>query len=174
MAFKYCVVWGSMLVSLIMDENEPEVKAESRLYELGVLIAPTVPEEKIPAEFGDLIALVEKAGGRLSASDMPRMIILAYPISQTREHKKTSFSQAYFGWLRFESPAASVERLHDELKRQDEVLRFLIISLPKITASVPRRRPIVPRRPPEAVVVAPMTREQIDKEIEQLLSETKV
>ena len=161
-----------------ISEPAEEKNEELSSYELGVLIAPTVPEEKIPAEFGDLVALVEKTGGLVSASDLPKMMMLAYPVYQTREHKRTSFNQAYFGWLRFESPAVSSQTIHDELKRHGEVLRFLIIALPKITAQAPRRRSVAPRRGPalgpETLAAVPMTQEQIDKEIEQLLAGAEV
>ena len=156
-------------ISAPAEEKNEELSS----YELGVLIAPIVPEEKIPAEFGDLIVLVEKTGGMVSASLLPKMITLAYPVSQTREHKKTSFNQAYFSWLRFEAPAPSSQAIHDELVRHGEVLRFLIIALPKITAPAPRRRPIAPRRPTAARAEG-MTQEQIDKEIEELLAGAEV
>ena len=72
------------------------------VYEIGYLLVPSIPEEKIAEEAASVRGQVEKEGGLLIMEDIPKMRPLAYSISKIIDSKRERFNQAYFGWVKFE------------------------------------------------------------------------
>lgn len=158
------------------EETKESLEFEQgpKLYELGFLIAPTLSEDKIPAEVGALTGEIEKAGGRVLSSEMPQMRTLAYTISKLVEHKRTDYNQAYFGWVRFEAVSSSLAQIKEALDKSPTLLRFLIVAVPKVPPQPIKKR--VMRKPfkkPEEKKPL-MTEEQMDKEIEKLLAGAEI
>lgn len=157
-----------------MEENETK---GGRVYELAVLISPRISEEAMPGKFGDLKALIEEKGGVSISEEMPRMIELAYDMSRTIENKKTWFSNAYFGWMKFSGDPSMLSALEETLKHDDILIRYMLIKTVKEN-TVLGKRPFArgegyKKRMPEKQEVTgiPLSGEEIDREIDALVEE---
>lgn len=172
-----------------MVKNE-EIKHEAgQDYEIGYLLTPLVPADNLAAVVSESIKqAVTAAQGVITSELEPRQTPLAHEVAKTINHKRSVFREAYFGALRFKLEPGKLPEFNQALKNQSEILRFLIITLPKDAANIIplKRAPLAPlsrRRAPSAVKTekevegeeAPkveMTKEAIDKEIDGLLVET--
>ncbi|HBH71260.1 MAG: 30S ribosomal protein S6 [Parcubacteria group bacterium GW2011_GWC1_42_11] len=100
---------------------------EPRIYELGYHLVPTLAEEQIPAASGAVRGMIERISKDIIAEELPVFIDLAYQIVKTVEHKNKRFDEAYFGWIKFEGSPAGIAELEEELKKDENVLRYLIV-----------------------------------------------
>ena|SRR3989339_633586 len=107
-----------------MDHNE---HTEPRVYELGYHLVPTLAEEQIPEASGAVRGMIERISKDIIAEELPVFIDLAYQIVKTVEHKNKRFDDAYFGWIKFEASPESIAALEEELKKDDNVLRYLVV-----------------------------------------------
>lgn len=107
-----------------MDHNE---HTEPRVYELGYHLVPTLAEEQIPAASGAVRGMIERISKDIIAEELPVFIDLAYQIVKTIEHKNKRFDEAYFGWIKFEASPSGIATLEEELKNDENVLRYLVV-----------------------------------------------
>lgn len=152
-------------------------------FELAYLYTPLVPAADIEAAVEKGVkGLILAAGGKTGAESLPKMHALAYPVGRSVEHKRTIFTEAYFGSIGFTIDPAAVKALDDKLKLEPSVLRFSILTAPKggvVTTTVVKRpapAAVKASKPAEsaetpAAPAEPMTKEAIDKEIEGLLEQ---
>ncbi len=106
-----------------MDHKE---HTESRVYELGYHLVPTLSEEQVPVASAAVRGMIERISKDIIAEEAPVFIDLAYTIVKTVEHKNKRFDDAYFGWIKFEGEPAGIAELEDGLKKDDNVLRYLL------------------------------------------------
>lgn len=99
---------------------------EPRVYELGYHLVPTLAEEQIPGASGAVRGMIERISKDIIAEDLPVFIDLAYTVVKTIEHKNKRFDEAYFGWIKFEASPAGIAELEEALKKDENVLRYLI------------------------------------------------
>ena len=164
-----------------MDHNE---HTEPRIYELGYHLVPTISEENIPAASKAVRGMVERISKSIIAEENPVFIDLAYTIVKTVEHKNKRFDNAYFGWIKFEGEPAGIAELEEGLKKDDNVLRYLIVktlredtfiakTFTAVKAKVHEKEPVVSEKPEvaqdEAEVVA-SEGDELDKAIEDLVA----
>ena len=102
-------------------------EAGGRVYELGYLLVPTIPEDEVGAMYGNLKELVATHAGVMISDDMPRMIPLAYEMLKVTQNVRSKYTNAYFGWLKFEMEADQIGEMKKKLDLDPNVLRFLII-----------------------------------------------
>lgn len=107
-----------------MDHNE---HTEPRVYELGYHLVPTLAVEQIPQASGAVRGMIEQISKDIIAEEIPVFIDLAYTIVKTVEHKNKNFDQAYFGWIKFETNPENIATLEDALKKDENVLRYLVV-----------------------------------------------
>lgn len=162
----------------IKGEASPkdELDANDRVYELGYLLVPTLPEEDVPAAFGNLKELVNSLGGIPVSEDMPKAIQLAYSMSKVIQNVRHKFDNAYFGWIKFTMDTEKVTELKKKLHLDPNLIRFLILKTVKEN-TIASRRFVRPDRPlrsktdkPEGAEAQPINKEEIDKEIEAMVS----
>ncbi len=152
------------------------MEKDTRVYELAYLFVPTITEESITGKFGDLKALLEKNGATFIAEEMPKMMELAYEMSRTIANKKTWFASAYFGWVKFDLEPASLEAIEEVLKRDEEVIRYMVLKTVRENTIAQKRTMSRPPRMRETTsaegeVAAPVNPEEIDKQIDALVTE---
>ena len=140
------------------------MKDEFQLYELGYILAPFVAEEALPDLIVDLRKAIESAGGLLVQEEQPRLRALAYPIGKVIDHKRNIFKEAYFGFLKFQLVPNALAEVKGALDKFSSLLRFLILK----TFPVETMRKMQRRIAKPAVV----SHEEIDKQIENLFTET--
>lgn len=152
-----------------------------RVYELGYLLVPTIAEEEVPAVYGNLKELVASHEGVMISDDMPRMIPLAYEMLKVVQNVRSKFTNAYFGWLKFEMDADQIGEMKKKLDLDPNVLRFLVIKTVRentIAAKrfvhreggAHRKAPGVGVKREEGTVAVEINKEEIDKEIEAMVA----
>ena len=103
-------------------ENLEEEKNEEEVgfYELSFLLANDLSDSLIAETVSNLKDLINSAGGLVIEDSWPKKIKLAYPI------KKNNF--AYFGYLLFDYPKKEIGKFSQEVKKNSNILRYLLIS----------------------------------------------
>ncbi len=158
-----------------IDEN---IEVNSRVYEVGYLLLPTISEEEMPAVYGDLKNLVTSLGGEMISDEMPKMVPLAYTMSKVIQNIRNKFDSAYFGWVKFEMSADKVSELKKKLDVDGNFLRFLIlktvrentIAAKKFVHKDSRRKVSPTKAESENDTAAPINKEEIDKEIDAMIA----
>ena len=100
---------------------------EPRVYELGYLIMPTVDEGNLSNERDALVALITKFKGIVISEGQPQLIDLAYDMTKMIDNKKHTYSQAYFGWIKFDITPDVIETLTDEAELGENLIRSIMI-----------------------------------------------
>ncbi|MEK7477885.1 MAG: 30S ribosomal protein S6 [Patescibacteria group bacterium] len=153
---------------------------EVKTYELGYLLSPLVPQDKVEESVETMYqaAIVAKEGSILFRI-VPKMRALAYPVSKFINNKRSSFSDAYFGAVKFTAAPTAIAGVKETFTGDGDIIRFLIVSVPKnadrpVVLKRPIGRRVRPTLPKEAdgEKGVEMTSEEIDKEIEGLLATT--
>ncbi|MCD6500441.1 30S ribosomal protein S6 [bacterium] len=88
------------------------------LYELTYLISPELNEGELKDFSRKINSLISKTG-KISKSESPKKITLAYPIQKKRE--------AFLGSSEFSVESQKIENLKKELEKEKQILRFLLI-----------------------------------------------
>jgi ribosomal protein S6 len=108
---------------------------------------------------------------------MPKMMELAYEMSRTIDNKKTWFTTAYFGWVKFDLEPAALAAVEEVLKRDEEVIRYMVLKTVRENTIAQKRSMSRPARARDAApteegeAAAPANPEEIDKQIEALVTE---
>lgn len=147
---------------------------EKVLYEIGYKLVPTLTEETLATLVGDLSANVETLGGAVAYSEMPKLRDLEYVVSKSIDRKRSEFSQAYFGWIRFELSPTKVGELKKIFAVNPSVIRSLIVREPaSMLLPVSRRAPRPRRAPRDEKEAAPEVTKEMEKEIDALIASTE-
>lgn len=150
---------------------EREESARSH-YELGYLLVPTITEENLPGEGVGVRDVIEKRGTIISGA-APIEKHLTYEMTKRIGGKNVRFVKAYFGHFIFEASAEGMAEAREDLKKNDKVLRFLLVSRTKESLVAPTRRiPRAPEMRPKraAEKSAPINEAELDKEIEKMVA----
>jgi len=161
----------------IKDENGIEEDVSSRVYELGYLLVPTIKEEDMGINYGNLKELISSFGGEIIGDEMPKMINLAYSMQKVTSNIRNKFNTAYFGWTKFAMSSEKVLELKKRLDLDPNFIRFLILKTVKENTIAAKRfvrgemykRPTV-KKNTENETVVPINKEEIDKEIDALVA----
>jgi len=158
--------------------NDVGADTNSRVYELGYLLVPTISEENLPVMYGNIKELVSSFSGELISDEMPKMIPLAYSMVKVISNVRNKFNTAYFGWIKFTMDSDKVLELKKKLDLDPNFIRFLILKTVKENTIAAKRfvRGDMHSRKPKAEksenndVVVPINKEEIDKEIEAMIA----
>jgi len=161
----------------IRDENEILEDANSRVYEVGYLLAPSIPEEDLPVLYGNLKELVASMGGVIISDEMPKLISLAYVMAKVVGSVRNKFNTAYFGWIKFTMDSDKVLGLKKKLDLDPNFIRFLILKTVRENTIAAKRfgRGDMAHRKPRAEKsenneTFSINKEEIDKEIDALIA----
>ena len=155
-----------------MEENE----SNSRVYELGYLLMPSIAQDDVAVNYGNLKELVASFGGVVISDEMPKMIPLAYAMTKVVANVRNKFNTAYFGWIKFTMETEKVLELKKKLDLDPTIIRFLLLKTVKENTIAAKRfvRGETYKRPTkkntEDEVVVPINKEEIDKEIDALVA----
>lgn len=99
-----------------------------RVYEVGYLLLPSVPEERVQSEVLKIKDLIKEAQGTLISEEDPKYRTLAYEmVKRTSATGIMRYTEAYFGWMKFEADASHLPLMKDKLDHSDTVLRYLLV-----------------------------------------------
>lgn len=161
----------------VNNEDLTETKEfNSKIYELGYLLAPTIKEEDVPVIYGNLKELVSTHGGEIIMDEMPKMFNLAYPMQKVVSNVRNKFNTAYFGWTKFIMNPAQILEVKKILDLDPNFIRFLVLKTVKENTIAAKRfvrgetykRPTA-RKSSENETATLINKEEIDKEIDALV-----
>ncbi len=115
-----------------MGNSEGE-RGELTVYELGFLVLPSIPEDKLPDVVDSIRKVVTKEGGAEIDAEMPFKQSLAYAMSKTIGASRYVLSDAYLGWIKFEAEKTAIPVIRAGLEKIEEILRFLLLKAPRKT-----------------------------------------
>ena len=121
-----------------MTEQE-EGKRGLTIYEVGYLILPSIPEDKLAGVAESIKEIVAKEGGMEIDGEAPFKQPLAYSMSKTIGSSRYVVSEAYLGWIKFDLPAGKagvehpIEVVKKGIEKMEEILRFLIVKASRQT-----------------------------------------
>lgn len=140
-----------------MDTKETIGNDGSKVYEVGYIVIPSVPEEKVPAWTESFKALITKNKGAIIADENPSLRPLAYRMQKKIGPTNFKFDQGYFGWVKFELDKGSIEKVKAALDTDESVLRYLLITTVAENTYLGKSAPlakeeVIAEKTPEAVV----------------------
>lgn len=161
-----------------MENNNENLDINSRVYEVGYLLLPTISEEEIPAIYTNLKDLVSSLGGEVISDEMPKMIPLAYTMAKVIQNVRSKFDSAYFGWVKFDMSPEKVSELKKKLDVDTNFIRFLILKTVKENTIAAkrfihkdsRRKIVTTKKEDENETSTPIDKEEIDKEIDAMVA----
>lgn len=139
------------------SENE---EREPTVYEIGYLILPSIPEDKLSLITDAIRKVITKEGGTEIDAEAPFKEALAYTMSKTISASRYVLSDAYLGWIKFEVDRAKAPTIKAGVEKIEEILRFLLIKAPRETiftlakarVVTEEKAPIVPSHNEEVVI----------------------
>ncbi|MBI5126381.1 MAG: 30S ribosomal protein S6 [Candidatus Taylorbacteria bacterium] len=111
-----------------MDTEKTIGNDGSKVYEVGYIIVPSVPEEKVQSHVDALKALLAKNKAEIIADENPTLRPLAYRMQKKIGATNHKFDQGYFGWIKFELDKGSIEKIKVALDTDEAILRHLLIT----------------------------------------------
>ena len=110
-----------------------ENKEDLNVYELGFLILPSIPEDKISKVTDSIRKIITKDGGVEIDAEAPFKQPLAYSMTKQVGSSRYVVMDAYMGWIKFEVEPAKVALVKEALEKIEEILRFLIVKASRET-----------------------------------------
>ncbi len=160
------------------EEKVNKTAKEGHLvYEVGFLLLPTLPEERMPEIMANIKGIIEKSGGEIISEEAPKMRPLAYEMFKVIQTKKQGFDHAYFGWVKFEIASAEISVVKKAIESMEEVLRALFIKTIRestiMASKVSDREAQKTKSEDDSIESedskAPVSEEDMDKSIEALV-----
>lgn len=159
-------------------------KHEDRMtvYEIGYLIASSIPEEKINGEVDAIKKIISDAGASIVSEEMPHRQNLAYTIRRkTVAGSYEKYDQAYFGWVKFEVGSGSIEAIKKAVEIIPSIIRMLVTTTVRENTFLGKHAPAIATKSEDGKTVvetvlpqvdaAPATIEEIDKSIDDMVKE---
>jgi ribosomal protein S6 len=159
---------------------------DSKTYEIGYLLSPLVTEENlVPEVTKAILDPLAKVGATVISQNDPQLRKLAYVMSRSINHKRSSFKDAYFGAIKFSVTTDKLTDIKEAVEKSDLIIRFLIIEASKVSEKNIARNPRAGRQAadgdsPEVLPTTEVSAEevkdkevdsvQIDQEIDELLA----
>lgn len=164
-----------------MVNKEQTRTAGGRIYEIGYLLSPMIPVESLAERVSkNLTAPIASLGGEIMNEVSPRHLTLAYPIKKNMEHRRLTFREAFFGSIRFQTLPRAAAELRSKLVASPDLVRHLLIEVPKATLLDEERAKARVNHPPRSPVPAETAGEvssqpslslaEMDQQIDQLLT----
>ncbi|MDO8575535.1 MAG: 30S ribosomal protein S6 [bacterium] len=165
--------------------TETNIKDGFRIYEIGYIIVPTVPEEKVTGEVSSITSLITDHKGEVIGSESAEKKALAYEMIKKIGTTNHRFKEGYFGWVKFEMPQDEIAKVKVSLDANKNVLRFLLINtirentyLGENAKSLVRELEGVVLGTEDGVkvaevIVAPASPEAIDKSIDDMVKKSE-
>lgn len=113
--------------------NTKGAKEGLTVYELGFLILPSIPEDRLSNVADSIREVFIKEGGVELDAEAPFKQPLAYSMSKTIGASRYVLSDAYLGWIKFEVEPAKIVAIKAGVDKIGEVLRSILVKVPRET-----------------------------------------
>jgi ribosomal protein S6 len=158
-----------------METTETNNEKRVKVYEVGYLLLPTIPEEHLATEVQAIKTAIEKEEGVFITEDFPKLRPLAYTMRKASAGQNQKFDKAYFGWIKFEVNPVAVPVITRELEKNGNILRSMVIATVRENTMFAQKAVFRPGTDtPADATEEPkekMSEEEIDKTIENLVVE---
>jgi ribosomal protein S6 len=164
-----------------MNESTSLSKTDSKVYEIGYILVPSLPAEKVGEQVSAFAAILANNSAVVIAEEAPSFISLAYEMDK-RDH-------GYFGWIKFFCSPSAIEAVRKAFEQNPHTLRTLAISTVREKTYLGKRAKEKPTQavssdetkselepvavvPTVAITIAPMTTAEIaavDKSIDEMV-----
>jgi small subunit ribosomal protein S6 len=124
-------------------------------YETTFIVNPDISQEKTQELTDQLVAKVEKAGGRIVKREYWGVRPLAYPIEKRK--------RGHYVLLVTDGEAAAVQALETAIQLEERILRFLTVRLSELSDEP---SPLVRRRKPRSEEAPAKTEAEAETEAE--------
>jgi ribosomal protein S6 len=170
-----------MAEDVIQDAQADTDLGDSRIYEVGYLIVPSVDESAVEKIVAEIRGPIEKTGGSFIAEGAPSLIRLAYEMTAREGDKNVVYDRGYYGWLKFETSTETAQALEVSLNADAKILRHIIFRTVREDTRAKMKAPTLrevktphtartaPRREEETSV--PVSEVDLDKALETITTE---
>ncbi len=100
-----------------------------RTYEIGYLIAPTVPEDEVEEIESQLHSAITDADGEVLASETPEARDLAYTMEATTSAGEREFERGQFGWVQFSVDTENLDDIESVTEEEADVMRTMTLKI---------------------------------------------
>ncbi|PCI30252.1 hypothetical protein COB55_00530 [Candidatus Wolfebacteria bacterium] len=118
--------------SEVLDEGK-------KIYEVSYWLVPLIAEEGVPAKVTEIKDALTKFGATLVSEEMPKMQPIAYNMKKVIKNDRHTFSNGYFGWIKFEGEIENTEAIGKWFKDSDDIIRHLVISTVRGDTRAPKK-----------------------------------
>ncbi len=147
--------------------------SNKKIYELGYHVMPTLSEEELAKVVEGIKGTLTSMGAEVIADKYPESMKLAYDVVKEIDNKNRSFDTAYFGWVKFELEAASLEAFAASIDKNPSILRSILIKTVRENTFIGTRmmqsRAAGQRRTQADSDAAPMDAAVVDQKIDELV-----
>lgn len=164
-----------------MEKQIQEKVDTGTVYEVSLILLPSLAESEIPAKVGSIKDLITSAGGAVVSFEDPVLIDLAYPMTRVTPTTRTKVRSGYFGWIKFELSQEEVGKIKNKLDNDGEVVRYLLVKTVKentllngkmnLVREDKRKEEVVEEEVAPEVEEKEASTEEVDKSIDQLIAE---
>lgn len=152
---------------------------ETKVYEVSFLTPAKGGEEGALATLERVKTAVSSMEGTFIAEGTPKQMPFASEVSRSASGKRERHNEGFFGWVKFEFTPDNAPALEVFLKKDVDILRFILISTVRDSGPAPRflssdrleGETIRKREVVEKGSAGPVSEEELDKSIEQLVGD---
>jgi ribosomal protein S6 len=155
---------------------EKTAEREVKVYEIGYLIVPSIPEEKVSGEINAIKDILAKHKAGIIADESATLRPLAYTMVKKIGTTNRRFDSAYFGWIKFEAAPVEVRLIEKEVKEVESILRLLLINTIREHTLLSNKLSLESsdKETPDGSVKGPVSIEDMDKSIDKTVSDLTV
>jgi ribosomal protein S6 len=154
---------------------EKTAERDVKVYEIGYLIVPSIPEEKVAGEVSSIKDILAKHKAEVIADESAVLRPLAYTMVKKIGTVNRRFDSAYFGWIKFEAASVEVRLIEKEVKEVESILRLLLINTVREHSLLSNKLNLESSdKPSEGVAKRPVSTEDMDKSIDKTVSDLTV
>ena len=155
---------------------EKTAERDVKVYEVGYLIVPSIPAEKVAAEISIIKDVLSKHKAEVIADETASLRSLAYTMVKKIGTVNRRFDSAYFGWIKFEVAPVEVRLIEKEVKEVESILRLLLINTVREHTLLSSKLDIESsdKKMAEGGAKHPVSTEDMDKSIDKTVSDLTV
>ena len=131
-----------------MVEYEPmteinETIVDNRIYEISFIFDNKLDEETALAKSNAIKQSIATLGGSFISEEAPYMRELAYEMIRVVNNVNVRFNVGYFGWIKFSLEASKVKELEKNIKLDEEVVHYLVVTTVAENTVYTKRAPVI-------------------------------
>ena len=123
--------------------NENETTVDSRVYEISFIFDNKIDESAALEKSNALKQSIATLGGSFISEEAPYMRELAYEMIRVVNNVNVRFNEGYFGWIKFTLEAAKVKEFEKNIKLDEEVVRYMVVTTVAENTVYTKRAPVI-------------------------------